>query len=956
MSETPLFSQAEIVGKSTEEQYPWMKDKKFVCVLDPVEVKELVDRSIAAGMCALDTETSGLDTRVYDGKCNTFIAGLCISYDGVSGYYIPVNHGDVDAGTGVWIRNPKICVDLELIRSEIQRLLDNCICIYHNSLYDHAVLEGNGFVIPEFAKPEQKIPVRVGKHTLTVRRLAWEDTHCLAYLWDSSMKRKSLKILSETKLGMKMLELSDLFKGKEIMYYCLDPVNNRDCLLYGASDAICTYLLYQFFVKERVKEDQAFIYYYELRCAISTRQMGKNHCRIDIDKIKEYKSLLLDIQNDVAKEANEMLGREVNLASPAQVALALVNDFKIDVTVKDESTGEVKKVKGKPVYETGVEILEKFSKDCPFIDLILIYRDINKTVGTYLDNFLERADKNNEVRFKFQQWLVETGRFSCSGGEAYEGYSGVNIQALTKPLKSKDKKNPETGELYPFEELVRKKGSGFFLRSAVIARPGCKIVAIDYSGQELRVAANISNEPIWIKEFLEGDGDLHSQTAKIIFRTDTPDATQRDNSKMINFQTLYGGGPKALSESLGISMDAAKDFQQKMLGGLKHLKIWFEKTKKRAHETKYAETPLGRRRKLFGIDSEDRMEVSKAERNAINTPVQGTGGDMMKIAMAQCRDYISKIPSADEVRMLFTVHDELVFEIKEDKLDEHIPNLMNIMSLETILNKALEWKVPLTMDCEVGDSWEVEYEYFKKNTNALTKLNPTLLTAKCRAMNFDPKTLAPLPKEAVAQQVVRKEIPIPEKQQVVTNIPFAPPPAPKVEKEVVAKEAKVEVSFGSAQKSTIDLSPEELKIINSENFNPVAVDKAIVAFNAASDGKATEVVEKCGVDIQKAFYVALSVYVSTDKKQIIPSLEGYASGRELMLASKRYPDSYRDYFYQLKAKHYDDLKIKQLDFLLDYCGGGITRYKILSAGGEIVREGETLYPIMFEVLANYHNL
>jgi len=729
-------------------------------------------------------------------------------------------------------------------------------------------------------------------------------------------------------------------------------VNNRDCLLYGASDAICTYLLYQFFLKEKVKEEQAFIYYYELRCSISTRQMGKNHCRIDLEKIKQFKSLLLTIQKDVADEADKMLGRNINLGSPQQVAQALVADFNIDVTVKDES-GDVKKVKGKPVYETGVEILERHVNDCPFIDLVLIYRDINKTVGTYLDNFIERADKNNEVRFKFQQWYVETGRFSCSGGEEYEGYSGVNIQALTKPLKGKDKKNPETGELYSLEELIRKKGSGFFLRSAIVARPGNKIVAIDYSGQELRVAANISSEPIWIKEFLDGDGDLHTQTAMIIFKTENPTPAQRDAAKTINFQTLYGGGPKALSESLGITMDEAKDFQQKMLGGLKNLKVWFEKTKKRAHLTKYAETPLGRRRKLFGIDSQDRMEVSKAERNAINTPVQGTGGDMMKIAMAMCRDYISKLPT-DEVRMLFTVHDELVFEINEHKLDVNIPELMNIMSLETILGKALEWKVPLSMDCEVGDSWEVEYEYFKKNPQALAKLNPTLQRAKCRAMGFDPETLQPLNKEESKKEEVKAAAPKIEGAKAVESIPFAAEEPPEVEE--VTPTEKIEVNCGS-QHISLEGSHEELKIINPENFDPVAIDKAVTALNVATRGKAVEIESAFGVDVQKAFFIALSAYVSSNKKDIIPtSTDVYTSGRELLLASKRYPDSYRAYSYTLKVKHHNDLRIKQLDFLLDYCADGMSPYKIFDSNGEVIREGDDLHPIMFEVLANYHQL
>jgi DNA polymerase I-like protein with 3'-5' exonuclease and polymerase domains len=953
-----LFSSEEITGKPLEESYPWMKNKKFVCVRSSEEVKPIVDAAIASGLASLDLETSGLDTRVYDGKCNIFIAGFCISYDGETGYYIPVNHGFMD--DGVFVRKPELCVNLEEIREEIQRLLDNCICIYHNSIYDHAVLEGNGFKIPEFANPEVKMPVKIGKKTVNVRKLAWEDTLCLAYLWDSSIKNKGLKNLSETRLGMKMIELKELFQEKgDVMFHCLDP-HAKNCTAYACSDAICTYLLFKFL--KHVKEEQAFIYYVELRCSISTREMGKNFSRVDIDKAKRFKSLLLSIQDDVQRDANTLLKREINLASPQQVGEVLVNEFKIDVTAKNDDGTVKKSDKGKVSYETGVDELLPYAKQCPFVDLVLTYRDINKTVGTYLNNFIERVDENGEVRFKFQQWLVETGRFSCSGGEAYEGYSGVNIQALTKPLKEKDKKNEETGQLYTIEELVRLKGSGFFLRSCIIPRPGSKIVAIDYSGQELRVAANISNEKIWIDEFLNGKGDLHTETAKVIFHTQTPDEKMRDICKVVNFQTLYGGGPKALSDSLGISFDEAKDFQQKMLGGLKQLKAWMERTKKRAHETKYAETPLGRRRKLFGIDSQDRMEVSKAERNAINTPVQGTGGDMMKLAMVLVREYIAKIPK-DEVRMLFTVHDELVFEIKEDKLDTHIPELMNIMSLETVLHKTLGWPVAISMDCEVGSSWEVEYEYFKKNPKTLEKLIPTLQFAKCRSMGYDPKTLQAPPKKDEPKPV-----------QSATSAPSPPAQAKKAPSSIADDLMKAVDAFGdvptTSEADTVkeimtdpaevavavaEHEHEELEIINSDNFDPVALDKAISAFLISCSNKNDEIKDASGVDIQKSFLIGLSVYVRTVKKEIIPHLEKVITGESLTKKMKNYPESYQDYCYTFKGE-YDNYRESQLDFMLRFCTCGITNYTVVSKSGDVLREGKNLNSYMFNVLAEFFNI
>jgi DNA polymerase I-like protein with 3'-5' exonuclease and polymerase domains len=775
------------------------------------------------------------------------------------------------------------------------------------------------------------VPVDSNKR-LQIKELMFHDTFCLAYLWDSSLKSKGLKALSESLLGMKMLELTDIFQTKkDIKFYTLDPINDEKTTVYAASDAICTYHLYQ--KLKHVADEQAFIYYLERRCTFAIRQMERNKCLIDIEKIKEFKSILLGLKLELQDEATKILGYSANLASPAQVGKILTNPpFNLDIYAKDDK-GNYLIEKGVKKIETGEEALKPFIDTCPLIDIILTLRDINKTVGTYLDNFLTRADEFNEVKFKFVPWRVETGRFASQGGEAHEGYSGVNIQALTKPLKKKDKYD-KNGNPIPILELVKKKGSGFFLRSCIRARPGYKLAAIDYSGQELRVAANVSQEKIWIKEFLEGTGDLHTETAKIVFKTQNPDGHQRDASKAINFQTLYGGGPSAISRKIKSSFEEAKEFQQRMIGGLGDLKRWMDTTKKKSHKNMYAATPLGRRRPLPMIKSEINRERAESERLAINTPIQGAGGDIMKMAMVRTNEYIAK--SNDEVRMLITVHDELVFEIKEDRMDVHIPELMNLMSMDTILQGVLKWAVPLSMDCEVGDNWDVEYEYFQKNAHLLEKLNDNLRLVKALAMSLDPKTLKPVGEdstqatEKIEQKIEQLSVP----KEETLNDDFFDIESLSPENAAKAVEMLTEGQH-TIPHEHVDLLPEH-EIIAMDNFDENSLKNAIDAFK-----------NYCTKDPEKAFLVGISEYIKN-----LNSLK--VVGKEIQNEIRKKPTAWMSYEYKMKSSFITEQKMYQIEALIKMCKG-TNPYKI-TMQQQIIAQGNDLDANRFDTLADYLNI
>jgi hypothetical protein len=514
------------------------------------------------------------------------------------------------------------------------------------------------------------------------------------------------------------------------------------------------------------------------------------------------------------------------------------------------------------------------------------------------------VDAYNDVKFQFIPHRTETGRFASPGGEHEHGYSGVNIQALTKPDDDTDLLNKDGTQL-TFRQKIEKLGSGFFLRSALIARPGYKIVAIDYSGQELRIAANLSKEPIWIKEFLEGEGDLHSQTAALAYQIPLekidPKGKERSNCKTLNFQTVYGGGPRGVADMIGVSVEEAKLLQQRMLGGLKKLKSWIDITKKTAHKLGYAETPLYRRRPLPYINSPERELVAKAERISVNTPIQGCGGDVMKLAMVRVLDYIRTLADPTEVRMIITIHDELVLEIKEDKLDEHCPKLMNIMALHDI-QKALGWEVPFSMDCEIGDSWDVDYEYFKKNPQALHKLVSPLKEAKARALGLDPVTFEKKKKKGDAQ-------------------------VEKVETSVVEATALVPAK--------------------TYNFDEGALKKALDAFGETAE------VEK--------FKQGLETYLKEARVEVASKAipDAYTAGSELLQELAASALAWKKYCYKLNSPLVSPKTSAFLKHLIQTCNGGHNPFVLMDSDGEPIiseKDNVKIDAVAFEILARHYNL
>lgn len=784
-----FFSNADLIDV---DPLPWMKDKKFVLIKDMDELKTLVDEAIQAGHCSLDLETTGLDSRIIDNKTEDKIVGYCLSYDGETGYYVPVGHVNPSND-----KPRKSNLSRLPVAEEIQRLCEDCVTIYHNALFDHEFLYGSAARI-QIDDPDM-----------------FEDTLILDNLRDSTAFQHGLKYLSKELLKMEMIELKELFADSSngMSYAKLDPTNDP-VLWYAGSDAICTYLLWE--ILREHGEDQKQVYRIEKACIPAHRWMERNRPRVDLQYAKRFVdevSALIeevtvaiygdlydglkvregqDLYEELASKKNCEVSRikkefgpelirelyDINSTQQLGHAMELLKKFNPSFSsVELERTEASEQVK---TSEDAMERLEEsYGDQFSFIKNIGRRRKLQKVLNTYAQNLYDNTDKrDSSLRMKFDHQGTDSGRFSGKGGRTDFGYSGINWQSApgTKyaakfPVKKIEERPNRHGDkdatLFPEfvdawegsflkrvydghfiqdledsqEYCIRRTCEGCpfadsckrtepykkkflslnsALRPAIVARRNSSIVAIDYSGVELRVAANITNESKWIEEFEEGDGDLHTLTARIVYgdkkiNSLDPEGSKhkrlRGNAKAANFAVLYGGGGGAIANSTGIPYEEGKEILNKMLSGLPAFSRWKKETIRKAHQDEYIETFIGRKVRLDRINDAESWLKAKQERKAVNSVIQGTaGGDVLKYSMGAVYREMKKRGWLDRVRMFATIHDELVFDIDNDILEEAIDAVCERM---TEFADKVNWRVPLEVDVELDKRWQPTYDWDK---------------------------------------------------------------------------------------------------------------------------------------------------------------------------------------------------------------------------------------------------
>ncbi|MCX8056531.1 MAG: DNA polymerase I [Ignavibacteria bacterium] len=434
------------------------------------------------------------------------------------------------------------------------------------------------------------------------------------------------------------------------------PLN--DLKIYSCEDADITLQLYEI-LKEELKAKQLLQLCEEIEFPLvkTLSEMETRGVYINTDALQEL-SLELEKQISIIEsKIHELAGEKFNVNSTKQLQEILFNKLKLEPTKKTK-TG----------YSTDIQSLEQIRFAHPIIEYLINYRQIVKLKNTYVDSLPELINKRTgRIHTNYNQTITSTGRLSSSD---------PNLQNI--PIRS---------------ELGKE------IRKAFAApNQDWKILSADYSQIELRILAHICEDPNLIEAF-EKDFDIHASTASKVFGVPFDKVTpeMRRKAKEVNFGILYGIGPFGLKTRLGIPQTQAKELIDKYFKTYKNVLNYLEETKKFARENGYVETLKKRRRYLPNINSQNQTVRSAEERQAINMPIQGTAADMIKIAMNKIAEQFRnrKLKSA----MIIQVHDELVFEVHNDEIDE----VKEIVKKE--MESAIPLKVPVKVDIGIGDNW-----------------------------------------------------------------------------------------------------------------------------------------------------------------------------------------------------------------------------------------------------------
>ncbi len=424
------------------------------------------------------------------------------------------------------------------------------------------------------------------------------------------------------------------------------------------------------FAEKKLKEYKLEKLFYDVEVPLLAilAEMESIGIKVNVKSLKELdKDLdkkLTELVKNIYKEAEE----NFNINSPKQLGKILFEKLKI-------SMEGVRKTKGGSV-STNIDTLMTIQDRHAVVKYVLEYRELFKLQSTYVKPLQELArptrglgaDKNQRIHTTYIQTGTSTGRLSSQN---------PNLQNI------------------PAEGVWAKK-----IRSAFVAEKGYVLAAFDYSQIELRVLASLCGDPKMIEAF-NNDQDIHKLTAANVFNVPLEKVTpeMRRLAKTLNFGVVYGMGANAFSKTSGLSFGEAKKFIDEYFDDFKKVKIWQEEVKERARKFGYVLNLNGRRRWLLQAASMFRGEAAEAERAAINMPVQGLAADIIKIAMVKVSGEIKKRGWQEKVRMLLTIHDELIFEINEDVLEESSKLIASTME------SAYELEVPVKVTVKTGKSW-----------------------------------------------------------------------------------------------------------------------------------------------------------------------------------------------------------------------------------------------------------
>ncbi|RRS29942.1 MAG: DNA polymerase I [Epsilonproteobacteria bacterium (ex Lamellibrachia satsuma)] len=480
----------------------------------------------------------------------------------------------------------------------------------------------------------------------------YADTMIMAWLADPGSK-VGLDALADKFFDYKMKPFKEMVKKGENF----SAVSIDDATFYAAEDAWMTYLLYAAIKKKMelsslthlLKEAQNVEYPF-INVLARMERLG---IKVDQSKLQTLQKTLSEDLTRLTQDIYKLSGSEFNIRSTQQLGVVLFQQLGLKGGKKTK-TG----------YSTNEAVLRSLKGEHPIIEKILEYREYQKILSTYVEPLLKLAKKDplSRIYTSFLQTGTATGRLSSKD---------PNLQNI--PVRSK---------------------LGRSVREAFVAKEGYKLIGIDYSQIELRLLAHFSKDAALMEAF-NNNIDIHMATAVKLFGEEEAKA-KRNFAKSVNFGLLYGMGPKKLSDELGITSHEAKEIIANYFASFPTVKHFLESIQERVKIDGYVETIL-RRRRIFDYDNANGMQKAAFMRESVNTVFQGSAADLIKLSMNEIDSMIQD--EKLDAHMLLQIHDELIFEIKEEKVEEISKRFAYTME------NIMELGVPLVCSVSVGDSW-----------------------------------------------------------------------------------------------------------------------------------------------------------------------------------------------------------------------------------------------------------
>jgi len=486
---------------------------------------------------------------------------------------------------------------------------------------------------------------------------SWCDTMLCSYLLNPSRGGHGLDALAQEHLNHKMISYDEMTgTGKGRINF--SEVEIEKATRYAAEDADATWLLHEKLLP-MVKEQglEKLLFELEMPLLEIMTAMEQYGVLLDLSYLDQLGTDFGGRMLDLEKQIIALAGGPFNLNSPKQLEDVLFDRLGLQAG---------KKTKGKTGRSTDNEVLTGLAEEHEIVRLLLEYRSLAKLKSTYTDALTRLADKNGRVHTSYNQAVTSTGRLSSSD---------PNLQNI--PIRTDE---------------------GRRIREAFIAPAGSLILAADYSQIELRVLAHLSGDPVFCDAFSR-DEDIHTRTASEVFGLfpEMVTSEMRRQAKTINFGIIYGQGAFSLAKQLGVARNVAEKFiaayKERHSGAIAFLDSSITKAK----ETGYVTTIMGRKLPIADITSSNGNLRSFAERNAINYPIQGSAADIIKQAMIGVDRAICA--EGMQSRLIMQVHDELVFEVVENELEQ----MRELVNRE--MSQAVELKVPLKVDINWGKNW-----------------------------------------------------------------------------------------------------------------------------------------------------------------------------------------------------------------------------------------------------------